>query len=353
MKKYLGPSKFLAVLVFIPVFIGCKDKITPPVIDGDYSLCYEASYNGHSEIFTNNITGTARKDISNYSGDDEYPQWSPDGRYIVYSRSSGVVVYDTKTQANTVLTTDSVDAGLMPQWTPNGKIFFYCRSSYDVHDPGATYIMNPDGSRKKKILDSEASIYFYHDSYTFLYIIGTKVYKTNIDNTFNEFVLELPSPGSDQFVTIRDFNPLTGDFLVSTNTIPGSSDAIATYNVETKQFNQLVTAEEGYVLYLQKYSNDFSKIAFVEGSSNDEYLSVLENGVKRRLVRIPATTPPVHFSFEPMQFSPDGKYNAFSKQVFQSGQWVSWTEYLYAVDVATGNVQYIDEGFYPSWNPRP
>jgi Tol biopolymer transport system component len=215
-------------------------------------LCYEKFVNNHWEIFTNNISGINPQNISNYYDDDEYPQWSPDGRYIVYSRSQPIgglliIVYDTKTQTSKDIS-DGGEADLQPQWTPDSKVFFGYPHTWSKYQ--GTYLMNPDGSDRKKILDTTGTIYFYNDSYTFLYIVDTKVYKTNIDNSLNELVLELPSHSSNDFVTIRDFNPLTGDLLVNTNTISGSSNAIATFNVENKLVKLLIAAEVDYVLYL-------------------------------------------------------------------------------------------------------
>lgn len=352
--------KYVKLLLFVFIFInGCRDKITNPLNNSDNVLCYEKSYNNNWEIFTNNIDGTNPQNISNYTYDDEYPQWSPDGRYIVYSRRllndiCEVVVYDSKTKTNTNLTNDSVDAGLTPQWTSNGKIFYYARSSYNVYDPGAMYIMNSDGSNRRKILDTSATIYFYVDSYTFLYIIGTEVYKTNIDNTYNTLFFELPSSGSDNSITIRDFNPLTEEFLVNTSNVSGSYSAIATYNVETKQLTPLITAEDGYAFYFPKYSKDYTKIAFVEHSNSiGEYLSIFESGSKRRLVYLPKSSPQVNFSYNPMEFSPDGKYLAFSEQIWHTGQWVSFSTPLYIVNLTNLALHKLeDEAHHPSWNPQ-
>jgi len=356
MGSYLRISNFLIIVVLTLVLIGCEKGITGPGASSGNIICYEKSYNGHWEIFTNNIAGSDPQDVSNYSDDDEYPQWSPDGRYIVYSRSVPVngpliYVYDVESKISINLTSDGGGASQMPQWAPNGKVYFgypYFWAKYR-----GTYIMNPDGTDRKKILDSTATIYFYNDSYNFLYVVDyTKVYKSNIDNANSEFLFDISQTLNQQGALIQGFNPLADEFLTSPKTADGKS-VIATYGIRTRSLNILLAAEEGYTFFQMKYSKDFSKIAFVEHSSNDEYLSVLENGVKKRLVRIPASTPPVNFSYEPMQFSPDGRYIAFSKQVFQAGSWVSWAEYLYAVDVTSGAVQSIDEGFYPSWNPRP
>ncbi len=347
---------FLVSISILLLFItGCKDGITNPVINNG-ALCYEKSVNNHWEIFTNNISGTDPQNISNYSDDDEYPQWSPDGRYIIFSRSVPVngpliIVYDMKSHTSLNLTPDGGGASLQPQWTPKGKVCFgypYYWAKYS-----GTYIMNPDGSDRKKILDSTATIYFYNDSYTFLYVLEqTKVYKINIDNTVNEFLFDIGQAMNQQIV-IQGFNPITEELLISPTDAEGKR-AIATYSLITRSVNILLTAEQDYTFFQMKYSMDFSKIAFIEHSSNDEYLSIFENGNKKRLVQIPASSPPVYFSYEPMAFSPDGKYIAFSKQIFHSDQWVSFSTPLFIVNVNDGTVHQLeDEAHGPSWNPQP
>ena len=79
-------------------------------------MCYAKLLNGQWEIYTNDLAGSNRQDVSNYAGDDEYPQWSPDGRYIAYSRSANYVqtqiyVYDTKTKNDTNMTSDGGEPG--------------------------------------------------------------------------------------------------------------------------------------------------------------------------------------------------------------------------------------------------
>jgi Tol biopolymer transport system component len=130
-------NKYLELFWLIALFslISCKDGIENPSINGDDGLCYTKPYGGHAEIFVNNIAGTNLRNISNYPGDDDYSQWSPDGNYILYSRrlptnNIAVMVYNTRDHINYQLTPDSGLAGLRPQWTPNGKIYFSYRTSY-------------------------------------------------------------------------------------------------------------------------------------------------------------------------------------------------------------------------------
>ena len=37
----------------------------------------------------------------------------------------------------------------------------------------------------------------------------------------------------------------------------------------------------------------------------------------------------------------------------KGGTWLSWKEYLYAVDITTGTLYSLGEGYCPSWNPKP
>jgi hypothetical protein len=210
--------------------------------------------------------------------------------------------------------------------------------------------MNVDGSEKKKILDISPTIYFYQDGYTFLYVDETKIYKTNIDGSINEYIFDVQQT-PNQNLTIQGFDPIPEEFLVMLSTFDSVS-ALGKYSVRTRSLSVLLTAEVGYTIFQAEYSKDCSKIAFVEHSINDEYLSILDNGLRRRLVQIPTNSPPVSFSFIPAQFSYDGKYIAFSKQVFNSGPGISWKNELYAVNISTGTFDSIDVGHSPSWNPK-
>ena len=244
---------FKAIILLTICTNGCKDTITDPVpdpipdpipnpvLEGNYALCYTKSYNDRWEIFTTNFKGTGPQNISNHSYDDEYPQWSPDGRYIVYY-SSGyeIFVYNVQTKTETNITPDEGGPSQNPKWTPNGKIIFnypYAWSSFR-----GTYIINPDGSDKQQILDTIATndIYFYPDSFTFLYVdASNKVHKTNIEHSFDEIVYELGN--LDQYIIIGGFNPYTEELLIRPHI-----NTIAAYNINTKNITVLLSTEPNY-----------------------------------------------------------------------------------------------------------
>lgn len=351
----------LPILIFIILFSinRCKNNPIAPVdhlITGDYEICYEKPYNGNGEIFINNISGSDPRDISNYQDDDdECPEWSPDGKYIVYSRQvpimgPWVIVYDAQSKTEINLTSDGVGGSQIPKWTPDGKVYFYYPNDYGNYH--GMYVMNPDGSDKKKILDIDVDIYFYPDSYNFLYISidmdQYSVYKSNIDNTVNEFIADLRQTVNHN-VSVNGFDPYTEELLTSTLT-PDSLSEIGLYNIRTNNFKPLIKSDRTSSFAQYTFSNDYTKIAFVTRTNDGQrYLSIYKEVIIKRLLTISGNE---WFDWNPMQFSPDDKYIAFSKNVFGGGPYLNWKSYLYVIDVSNGVSQIIDEGIWPSWKKK-
>jgi dipeptidyl aminopeptidase/acylaminoacyl peptidase len=354
MKVFLGS-------IFIILFMtldGCKGNITGTDQGRADQICYVKENNGNWDVFTNDVSGGSRTQITTFEDADEYPQWSPDGNYIVFSRHVKVnaplcIVYDIKTKTETNLTPDG-SACQMPQWLPNGKVCL--NYPYAISPHHETYILNSKGTDRKMILDSAETatmklIFFYADSYNFVYVLNwSEVYKTNIDRTKNEYIGDLTQM-LGQPIVVQGFNALSEELLFTFN-IDGKN-AIGTYNIVSKVTTTRFTTETGYLFAQVAYSNDYGKIGIIEQGKTDEYLSVLENGVKRRLFRLTEQTPSVSFGFEPIKFSTDGRYIIYTKQIAIPGNWVHWNDELHVVDVVTGKDSYIDDGHSPSWNPRP
>ena len=348
----------IAVLALLACVSGCQSGSMDPGLSpaGD-DICYTKWSNGHWQIFTNNALGTMPVNIPSWEGDDEYPKWSPNGRYIVFQRRVPiygplVCVYDLtmKTYAN--LTADGGLSSAHPTWTPTGKVV--CAYQCPVGSPVATYLMDPDGSNKRKILDAAAStVYMYPNGYTFLYEVYNRIYKTHMDQTATELVFD-EATSRDQFVAVQGLNANSEEILIIFHPRKDSTDAIGTYSIRSRTVRVLLTSESGYEFFQLVYAPDCSAIALIEHSDDREYLSVLQGGVKRRLVHIPGTITTVGecFSFNPMRFSPDGNYIAYSKMVFGSGQWINWKDVLFVVPVSLGEEIRIDDGNQPSWNSR-
>lgn len=351
----------LLILTFIILFSinSCKDNSITPIdhlITADYELCYQKPYNGNWEVFINNISGSDPRDISNYQDDDdEYPNWSPDGKYIVYSRqvpimSPWVIVYNVQSKKEINLTPDGVGGSQIPKWTPNGKVYFYYPNDYGNYH--GMFVMNPDGSNKKKILNIDVDIYFYSDSYNFLYTIidmnQYSVYKNNIDNTVNEFIADLRQTVNHD-VSVNGFDPYTEELLISTMTTDSISE-IGLYNIKTNAFKPLIKSDRTSSFAQYTFSNDYTKIAFVTQTNDGQrYLSIYKEDIIKRLLTV---TGKEWFDWNPMQFSPDDKYLAFSKNVFGNGPYLNWKSYLCVVNVSNGVLQILDEGICPSWEKK-
>ena len=57
------------------------------------------------------------------------------------------------------------------------------------------------------------------------------------------------------------------------------------------------------------------------------------------------------FGYYPLRFSPDGKYIAYGTLFTKDGIYIGLYKYLFVVEIATGDVQYIDSGESYKWNP--
>jgi Tol biopolymer transport system component len=322
----------------------------------DFVMCYERPDGGVGQIYLNNIRGTHPCNISHYTArSDIAPQWSPDGRYIAFRRGTPAygpktICFDLLSSTFIDLTSDGGISASLPQWTPDGGIYF----AYErpVLSPPATYLMRPDGSDKMKILDTIASqMWSLGDSRRFVFQQKSGVYLLDPGLDTVTLIVDF-SNLFGQSITVQDFNPSDEELLFTYYSLPDSTQWIATYSILTHLSNQLCSALPGYTFYQTHYSTDGSMIAFIEHGESDEYLSILKNGSKERLVCIPTGDTIAYFSYEPLCFSRDGRFIAYSDMVFGTGQYVNFTQHLYVVEIATKSKRLIDVGWHPSWSPR-
>ena len=355
MKKLIIANLVLTVLLTLN---NCNENLPNEFELLSERLCYMKSVDGVWEVFINNMDGSDPINFSNSMRDDRYPVWSPDGKSISYLHSESMFgpnlyIYDIENENYINLTADGGGVFTTPYWTLDNKVF--CTWINQVGDLQSTYLMNIDGSEKKKLLDYSSPLYFYDDCYTFLYKNDDKLYKSNIDGSINIFLFDL-LPERDRYFTIRDFDPYSKNLLINTNTIDSLHSAIIEFNTETLATRLVVAAEERFSVHSQRYSKDFKTIAFLESNEEtdlDRYLSVFKNNIKRRLVHLHGAfgAPGDWFDGSPMQFSNDGKYIVYVVNTSNDSFWVSWKSNIYVVEVSTGNTIWIDGGMFPSWKP--
>jgi len=216
--------------------------------------------------------------------------------------------------------------------------------------------MNNDGTEKRVIIDSKADVFFYNDSYNFIfspvgtYSIDKHIYRSNIDRTESEFLLDLDLIG-EEYTKMFDFNPNAENLLLLIADTPRKTNIIAEYNVQKQELDTLSIADSGWVYLRPQYSNDYAKIAFIERNYDKDIsnIVILENGIKKELV----TDEDEWIDFHPMKFSPKDNYLAYSKNINQEGDWVWWKSYLHIVNINTGEIKFIDgdKAVRPQWNP--
>ena len=319
-----------------------------------FAFCYNKEW----DICLNNNKGTGYYNITDkVSGVDYNPTWSPDGRYIAFDHLKNYLyLYDTFNDTCIEFISSSIYSATVPYWTPDSKKLIY--KYHIISYPEECHIINIDGTNDRKI--DYFPDYFLSDSYTFIYEKNGKIYKSNIDNSYNELVVDLNNQG-EQVGThlIQDFNPRDEVFLFCCRDSNGIN-MIKSCNLKTKEIQVVLLGNEEYCYPRAKWSPDFLKICFMEGkegsvdSTYDQYLSILENGISHRLLRIGINDKPggtFGFSWEDPKFSPDGKYIAYGTLFIDGDYYVILHRDLYTIEAATGEIKFIDSCTYYNWNP--
>jgi AraC-like DNA-binding protein len=145
--------------------------------------------------------------------------------------------------------------------------------------------MNRDGSKKRRLLDYGEIISFYNDSYRFIYIKDYVVYKSDIDGNTHEFILDERTI-EEEYSSVCDFNPHTEELLLLIAEEPRTTNILATYRIQAQEIHTLSIAEPAWIYLRPQFSNDYSKIAFVE-RNYDAHISrivILEQGTIKELV---------------------------------------------------------------------
>jgi len=144
MKKTL----IFSTLAILLAFSQCKkdDDCSPstngnPVSAGNGLIAFTLKdQNGKLQIFTISPDGTNKTQLT-FSGENGRPDWSPDGKKIVYSSiNSGawIAVMDANGSNIQLLT-----QGVAPDWSPDGKQIAYTK---DVNMVAQIWTVNADGS---------------------------------------------------------------------------------------------------------------------------------------------------------------------------------------------------------------
>lgn len=353
--------------ILLVLATGCKDNpvANDPGLNTPYQISYHKIVDQNWEIYVNSLKGDYPRNISVSKYEDSYNSWSPNGKYIAYAHffkdpftRTDIYLYNIETgQCQNLTPEDGFDAAV-PRWTPDGKkiIFDY----HKISENPCTYIMNVDGTGKRKLLNYQLfRLYFLADNYSFIYQLSTfdntedNIYISNLDGTYNDLVVNLKTISSD-YATVFGFNPNRNELLLLISNDPKQPNYLASYNINTKKVVRLIAPSEDYYILGANFSKDCSLIAYLENRNGNQKqrMCVYDFNTGSTKTIIELDNQDGFFDHVPPVFSPNNKYIAYVKDVYQPGTWVSWKSYLYTVDLSTNNIQFLDEADDPFWNPK-
>ncbi len=339
MTQPIPQLKTLAVLCSIAFLYnsGCKNNSTAPPVtpgtQGQYKIAYNSIRNGHILIYTMNADGTNQTQLTNDTLDFLYPEWSPDGKKIVFvqgrTKGSGIFTMNADGTSITSLP-DSAgdDYNERAIWSPDGsKIVFV---------GGGISVMNSDGTNPHYLASGTSPVWSRDGSKIAFFSQGgfgdpEQIFVINTDGsnirqlTNGSFRNWFPNWSPDGtkivFESERD-----GDYEIYTMMADGTQQSRLTVNASGDRF--------------PNWSPDGKSIAFVRSDSTVYVMN--QDGTNQQKV---TSTPPLRGMPSVLtpfpRWSPDG-----TKVLFVSGQ-------ICIVNPDGTNQKILTSGYdlYPAWSP--
>jgi TolB protein len=182
--------------VILALFVGCAGvAMAAGNLAGGAVIAFSSGRSGNFEIYLMDISRGISINLTRDPANDRYPEWAPDGRYLVFessrgdNRRIGIFKLDTLTRQVWQLTDNQYSHGA-PSWSPDGKWIAFVSQ----RDDGlwALYIMNPDGGELQRLGQASSNtlqIAWSPDSRNLLY--GFEFVERSLQEEIYNYDLEL------------------------------------------------------------------------------------------------------------------------------------------------------------------
>ena len=81
-----------------------------------WHIVFQSNRDGNFELYVMNADGTGVTRLTNYSGVDQFPDWSPNGQEIAFRRDTDIYVLDLRSGELRRLT-NAPPLNQMPAWS--------------------------------------------------------------------------------------------------------------------------------------------------------------------------------------------------------------------------------------------
>lgn len=254
-------SRSLTILIGVVVVYawGCKENSTgPPRTPAQYRIAYVNILNDTARIYTMNADGTNQTRLTSGAAAGLYPEWSYDGRKIVYIHGRGDAIYVMNANGTnqTSLSNNAGDDWVeRPAWSPDGMSITFT-GSLGPGMPGV-FIMKSDGSNEHVLASGYCPVWS-PDGTKIVFLAGNPrhLFTMNADGTNQLQITHAPlTPGYPNWSRDGSTITFTSD--------SGGAYSVCTIRPDGTNLNRLTNAGGGGIL--SSFSPDGAKILFGPG----------------------------------------------------------------------------------------
>ena len=237
-------------------------------------------------------------------------------------------------------------------WSPDSRKLIY--RYHKIGELSYYDIMNSDGTEKQRLFETESGsiIAFCDQGNSILYTQHQILYKINIITKSIETILNLEDM-SIYSTWVDDYDPISNTILChedSSSWGAGATFLIKTIDLNTMEIDTLVLIENEIILLRPVFSNDYSKVAYIERDylNNISRIILIEDDNKSELNRL--TNENQSYGIYKIEFSPYDSYVTYTVRENIPGDWVRFKSYMYVLNIANNDARFVDKAEDSHWN---